>query len=171
MPGTFHLGGYGTEIHEQTEMTLNCWGQYEHDNQPVHHMLYMGIAAASSVNDSCANRQRYWLRKAVTQLYVPGDKMFCGDEDNGEMAAWYLLSAFGLYDLAPGDGVWTLGLPLFAALDIDLPNNATLHIRAPGTAPTKTNVTSVLWNNAPVNGVNIAHSTLMKGGVLQFNLA
>jgi hypothetical protein len=80
MSSVFHIGGYGTEIHEMTEMALLCWGQYEHDNQPVHHMLYMALGAAESVNASCANNMRQWIRKAMLELYQPGPAMFCGDE-------------------------------------------------------------------------------------------
>ena len=50
MPSTFHIGSYPSEIHEMTEMGLNCWGQYEHNNQPVHHVLWMFIAAAEQVS-------------------------------------------------------------------------------------------------------------------------
>lgn len=171
MSSVFHLGGYSHEIHEMTEMALLCWGQYEHDNQPVHHMLYMGLAAADSVNASCVNRGRYWIRRVLTTLYQPGPAMFCGDEDNGQVASWYLLSALGLYALAPGDGLYTLGSPLFAAVDVDLPNNATLQLRAPGNGDGRTDVAAVFWNDTPISGVTLPHATLAKGGELRFVLA
>ena len=71
-PSTFHIGAYGTQIHEQTEMATLCWGQYEHNNQPVHHMLWMLAAADNSTQGKCASRAQYWLRQATSLLYKPG---------------------------------------------------------------------------------------------------
>ena len=111
---TFHVGDYGNEIHEQTEMPEACWGQYEHGNQPVHHMLYMFAASDSKgLHGACAANGMKWLRHAQATLYKPGTDMFPGDEDNGQMSSWYLLSTLGLYSLAPGSKEMNLGVPLF----------------------------------------------------------
>ncbi len=88
MPGVLHVGAYGTQIHEMTEMAQLCWGQYEHNNQPVHHMLWMPIAADTSVSGKCAQRAQRWLRRVTATLYKPGADFACGDEDNGQMSAW-----------------------------------------------------------------------------------
>jgi predicted alpha-1,2-mannosidase len=118
---TFHIGGYGTEIHEETEMPDGCWGQYAHNNQPVHHMLYMFAAADSDgYRGACSSRGQYWLRKATSTLYKPTADMFAGDEDNGEMGAWYVLSTMGLYGLNPGTDEYVLGSPLFGRIDVAL---------------------------------------------------
>jgi putative alpha-1,2-mannosidase len=137
---TFHIGGYGTEIHEETEMPDGCWGQYAHNNQPVHHvrnnvaihlwilirhsvlqMLYMFAASdTSGYRGQCARQGQYWLRKATSTLYNPTDEMFKGDEDNGEMGAWYILSTLGLYGLNPGTQEYIIGSPLFADVEIAL---------------------------------------------------
>ena len=127
-PSIYHFGGYGHEIHEMSEMALYCWGQYEHDNQPVHHMLWMFIASdRDGVGGKCAQKGQAWIRKAMTELYVPGTTdgaMFAGDEDNGQLAAWLVLAASGLYQLAPGNTHYTLGTPLFESV--------TLHIGGKG---------------------------------------
>lgn len=70
-----------------TEMASLCWGQNEHDNQPVHHWLWTFIALDNSTQGSCAARGQYWLRQAMTRLHSPGSDMYCGDEDNGEVGA------------------------------------------------------------------------------------
>jgi predicted alpha-1,2-mannosidase len=88
IPGVVHVGAYGQQIHEMTEMTQLCWGQYEHNNQPVHHMLWMPIAADASVSGKCAQRAQRWLRRVTSSLYKPGADFACGDEDNGQMSAW-----------------------------------------------------------------------------------
>ena len=90
IPSVIHVGSYGTQIHEMTEMAQLCWGQYEHNNQPVHHMLWMPIAADTSVSGKCAQRAQRWLRRATATLYKPGADFACGDEDNGQMSAWYV---------------------------------------------------------------------------------
>ena len=179
-PATAHTGGYSQIIHEMTEMTDICWGQYAHDNQPVHHMLYMFGGMSDSLNDTCALRGQYWLRKAVTELYLPSVDMFSGDEDNGEMAAWYLLSSIGLYWLAPGSGKVSLGMPLFREVTITLNNGRNLTV----TSNEQRSSSKTMWhrdddetfpavhyvkfNNEFVSGTTIDYQTLMLGGKLQF---
>ena len=60
------------------------------------------------------------MRKATSTLYKPTPDMFAGDEDNGEMGAWYILSTLGLYGLNPGTEDYVLGSPMFARVEIDL---------------------------------------------------
>ena len=88
MSPVFHIGDYGTEIHEQTEMPVNCWGQYAHNNQPTHHILYMFGATG------CAAKGQYWIRQALSTLYSPDSDMFPGDEDNGEMRSAFLIKLY-----------------------------------------------------------------------------
>lgn len=182
MSSAVHIGGYGSQIHEMTEM-VDVWGQYEHNNQPVHHMLYMfGAADEDGVTGACAAKGQYWLRKAMSTLYQPGADMFAGDEDNGQMSAWYILSSMGLYSLSPGSQEYALGSPLFARLVIDL--DASVAKTAPGTGKklltieAKNNsaenvyVQAVSWNGMPLAaGANsIPYTTIMEGGVLSFEM-
>lgn len=60
----------------------------------------------------CASKGQHYIRKTLLQLYQPNSDMFPGDEDNGEMSAWYVLSSLGLYSLSPGSAVYTLGFCL-----------------------------------------------------------
>ena len=174
MNGVFHLGGYGTEIHEQLEMTENCWGQYAHGNQPVHHVLYMynGVDPAGA-RGSCASRGQYWLRKVQQELYVYRPAMYAGDEDNGEMAAWYVLSTLGLFSLAPGSNQYLFGSPLFAHVDVivDEAKQTVLSIRAVNNAADHPYIQSITWNNVDISSQNgIDYSKLMEGGVLEFTM-
>lgn len=160
----FHIGGYGDVIHEMTEMALLCWGQYEHGNQPVHHLQYMYIGAG------CPAQGQYWIRQALLHLHKADAEMFVGDEDNGEMASWYILSALGLYSLAPGSPDYVIGSPLFAKAVVNLESGRTLTIVANNNAPNSPYVAAVRWNGRPLQNLAISYSTLMTGGTLEFDM-
>jgi predicted alpha-1,2-mannosidase len=101
-PPRFNIGTYSGEIHEMTEMAMakDAWGehfgQYAHSNQPVHGVLWM---LAELGEGAFAARQ---IRRVCESLYTPSD--LPGDEDNGEMSAWYLFAAMGRLPLCPGSG-------------------------------------------------------------------
>jgi hypothetical protein len=79
---TVHNGAWGVH-HEQSEMSSRCWGQYAHNNQPVHHVPYMFSPAG------CRSRGEYWIRQILQRLYTTNGS-FVGDEDGGEMCAWWV---------------------------------------------------------------------------------
>ena len=183
--GDFHIGDYGYEIHEQTEMTFNCWGQYEHNNQPVHHMLWMfggydedgtGTTTSPTYTRACSQSGQYYLRRTLQELYKPGLDMFPGDEDNGQMSAWYLLSSLGLYEIKPGSGKYSLGSPLFedVTIRISAANSLSssvlvqLHITAINQGPNNVYVHRVEFNDKVLTEGQISYSELIQGGVLKF---
>jgi len=84
------------KIHEEIEMQLNVWGQYAHNNQVVHHVLPM----MQKISPFCAELAKPWIHRVLTELYTLDG--YPGDEDNGEMAAWYILMKVGEYKLVPG---------------------------------------------------------------------
>ncbi|CAE7700473.1 unnamed protein product, partial [Symbiodinium microadriaticum] len=151
MASIYHIGDYSNQIHEMTEMAVNC---------------------------ACAARGQYYLRKAMRELYKPNNNMFAGDEDNGEMGAWYVLSALGLYSLSPGTEDYVFGSPLFEKVTINLEGNGrqhsmstpTLVIEAVDNTAENVYVQSVSWNGQAVSldSNSISYSELMKGGTLQF---
>ena len=187
---TYHTGSYGSVIHEMVEMGEHAWGQYAHNDQPAHHMLWMFIAMGSSVRDPCAHRGQAYLRRAMTELYPPAGGIaggFAGDEDNGEMGSWLVLSALGLYSLAPGTPDYVLGSPLFKRVRVRLGELG----RAAGDAPrardaagggaraleiVATNlaspkhvyVDSVSLNGEQLRGTSVRYEQLMAGGTLEF---
>lgn len=176
---TFHIGTFEGLIKEQTEMVLQCWGQYAHNDQPVHHVLYMfGAIDEQGYKGSCAARGQYWLRKTLSNMYFPGVNMFPGDEDNGENGAWYVLSSLGLYSLAPGSSQYVFGSPLFQkvtiALDTSTSSNHSetrqLVINAKNNAPGNPYVQNIYWNGILISGNGIEYETLMVGGELTFEM-
>jgi len=171
---TFHLGGYGTEIHEQTEMPEDCWGQYSHNNQPSHYMLYMfGASDAAGYTGQCAAIGQSYIRRVMRELYKPGADMYPGDDDNGQMSAWYILSSLGLYSLSPGSSEYVFGSPQFGSVVIDLDNGKSLEIDAINNSAENVYIQQVTFNGAVIsgNGVNsINFDSLMAGGKLIFNM-
>jgi len=178
MASVYHLGDYSSQIHEMTEMAVNCWGQYEHNNQPVHHMLYMfgSVDPSAGVTGVCAAKGQYYLRKAMRDLYNPTWDMFSGDEDNGEMGAWYVLTSIGLYSLSPGTDDYVFGSPLFERVVINIDGapgasqSPELIIEAKNNSAENVYVQSVSWNGQDVVTNAINYSELMKGGTLTFHM-
>ena len=162
-PPYFSTGVYGMEIHEMTEMAQAGFGQYAHSNQPVHHALYLYNAAGRPW------RCQKEVRRVLAEMYTPDD--FPGDEDNGEMAAWYVLSALGLFPLTPGSGQWTLGSPLFKKATVHLPNGKDLVIEAPDNSPQNVYVRAAFWNGERLDRLFLTHEEVANGGTLRFEMS
>lgn len=112
--GAFNAGSYHQEIHEMREARAGAMGQYSHNNQPSHHLLYLfGL-----LNDRSS--MEILLTQVMNRGYGPD--FYAGDEDNGEMGAWFVLSALGLYDVNPGsaNGEYVMGVPIFKHVRIDV---------------------------------------------------
>jgi len=105
MPGNFQVGSYGQEIHEMTEARAVAMGQYAHNNQPSHHILYLFALLGDGKTTQTL------VRKVLDKCY--GYDFYAGDEDNGENSSWFVLSALGLYSVTPSSGDWVLGSPIF----------------------------------------------------------
>lgn len=174
--GAYHAGSYDNPIHEQTEMVDHCWGQYCHNNQPVHHMLYTYMYQGLN-NKQCASQGQYYIRRVLTDLYKPTCDMFPGDEDNGEMSSWFVLSALGLYNFSPGSGTYVLGTPLYGKVTIDITTDGDadtqryITIEARNNSRDNVYVESVYWNGVEITDGRIAYSDLRAGGTLLFNMS
>jgi predicted alpha-1,2-mannosidase len=155
MPATFDVGAYGQEIHEISEMAARNFGQYDHGNQPVHHVLYLFALAGRP------DRTRYWTRKVMEDLYSPDE--FAGDEDTGAMAAWFLMSAAGFYPVCPGKPEYVLGSPLFEKMTLTPSGGKKLVITAKGGGG------SVRVGGKAHARVVISHKDLLAAGTLEFS--
>ena len=188
MPSTFSPGSYGQEIHEMIEARALAMGQYGHNNQPVHHILYLLFM----LGDRRIGEEA--VRRVVHKAY--GTDFFAGDEDNGEQGAWFVLSALGLFSTTPGTPDYVLGTPLFRHVRINrnpkpqvsqavTGNGAVgepqhrrghsadaeqfLDIVALGTSETSIHVNKVTMNDRPVTNIaTISDTLLQKDGVLRF---
>ena len=162
LPPRFHVGVYGQEIHEMSEMAALPFGQYMHNNQPVHNVLYLFAAAGRP------DRTQHWVRRVLNEAYSPSE--FCGDEDTGSMAAWYILSALGFYPLCPGKAEYTLGSPLFPRAEIHLDGGKSIRIDAPGNDSKTHYVGRVTVNDAEHRSTTIDHDVLRKGAHIRFDM-
>ena len=119
-PASFVTGEYGFEIHEMTEMAGAKMGQYAHSNQPVHAFLWMPARAGRpDVTDKL-------VRRVLLEQYSP--EVFPGDEDNGEMGAWFVTAALGLFGGCPGDPTYTTTPPLFDSATITGDDGVTIRL-------------------------------------------
>ena len=150
-PPNFHVGAYGQEIHEMSEMAVANFGQYAHSNQPVHKVLYLFSIAGRR------DRTQYWVHRVLRELYTSED--FPGDEDTGSMSAWYILGCLGLFSHCPGKSEWTLGAPLFPLAVIQTANNGEIRIEAKHTGADGF-LAHVSLNGKPLSGFAVPHTEL-----------
>ena len=110
----FEAGSYGFEIHEASEMAMADFGQYAHSNQPVHGFLFLYALMGQSAKTD------YWVHRVCNELYTVND--FPGDEDNGEMSAWYIWACLGLFPYCPGTDEYLNFKPFIKRVRLHLPN-------------------------------------------------
>jgi predicted alpha-1,2-mannosidase len=159
LPPIFHVGVYGEEIHEMSEMAAVRFGQYAQSNQPVHHLLYLFAHAGRP------DRTEFWVRRVMQELYTVDT--FPGDEDTGSMSAWYVLSTLGFYPACPGKAVYTLGAPLFARATVQLGGGKTFVVEAEGGGPQASSVQHRALNGAALEGFELPHEAVVRGGTLR----
>ena len=164
-PSEFKVGSYGHVIHEMTEMVLSNMGQYAHGNQPIQHMPYLYNYTGQPW------KTQKWVREIMNNLYNPTPDGYCGDEDNGQMSAWYVMSAMGFYPVTPGHPTYVLGSPLFNKVTLSLPNGNTFVIEAPDNSPGNYYVDKVELNGDRYEYNWISHEDIMKGGKLTFYMS
>lgn len=160
LPPIFHVGVYGQEIHEMSEMAAVNFGQYAQSNQPVHHLLYIFALAGRP------DRTQYWARRVMNELY--SYEAFPGDEDTGSMAAWFLLGAMGFYSLCPGKPEYVAGSPLFSRVTLHLPGGKKTLIEAHGNGPSNVYVSKLVVNGEAHSAPVIFHDDIVRGSHLEF---
>ncbi len=139
-------------------------GQYAHGNEPSHHIAYLYNYAGQPWKT--ADRVREILR---TQ-YDDTPFGLSGNEDCGQMTAWYVLSAMGIYPVNPADGNWVLGSPLFPEVSIDLGGGRTFIVRAPNVSGEARYVQSANLNGTPLTRSYLTHDEIADGGVLELEM-
>ena len=137
-------------------------GQYAHGNEPGHHIAYLYNYAGEPW------KTQYWLRRIMKKMYRAEADGLAGNEDCGQMSAWYLMNAMGIYSVNPGDENYQLGSPLFDKLSISLENSNKLKIISHNNSDSNVYVEKVLFNGEVIDSHKIAHSKLMRGGTLEF---
>jgi len=139
-------------------------GQYAHGNEPSHHMAYL-----YNYTNNPAKTQKY-VNQILTELYSNSPDGLSGNEDCGQMSAWYVLSSMGLYSVTPGSEVYQIGTPLFNHSHINLENGKTFNIIANNINKTNCYVKSVALNGIKLSTPQITHAQLINGGTLIFEM-
>jgi predicted alpha-1,2-mannosidase len=163
-PNTFKAGTYGNPIHEMVEMAALDMGQYAHGNEPVHHMIYLYDAAGQPWKTQSR------IRLAMNQLYQATPDGLCGDEDTGQMSAWYVFSALGFYPVCPGTTDYAIGSPLFDRATLMLPEGKTFTIAAEHNGPQHPYIRAAKLNGQPFDKVFLSHEQLVNGGEIVFDM-
>jgi len=138
-------------------MRALAMGQYGHNNQPSHHVLWLlGLLGYRSDQDKL-------IREVIDRAY--GVDFYAGDEDNGEMGAWFVLAALGLFSVSPASPDYVLGTPLFEKVSLHVPGRAVLEIVAERKSRDDLDVVETALDGAKLSST-ISFSQLVKGGSL-----
>ena len=137
-------------------------GQYAHGNEPSHHIAYMFNHANKPW------KTQYWVRHILDTQYNTTPNGLSGNEDCGQMSAWYIFSSIGLYPLNPASGNYEIGSPIFEKSTIKLSNYKTFVIIAKNVSDKNIYIQSATLNNQEFNNTSISHQQIMKGGTLEF---
>ncbi len=149
-------------IGEQSDIT-GLIGQYAHGNEPSHHIVYLYNYLGQPW------KTQEWTRRLMREMYAPTPEGIIGNEDCGQMSAWYVMTALGIYPVCPGSGEYALTAPMFPKAEISLADGKTLTIVANN--PSKNQyIESVTLNGKSVDTNFITHAALMQGGTLEFKL-
>jgi predicted alpha-1,2-mannosidase len=151
-------------IHEMVEMVALNMGQYAHGNQPIQHMPYLYNYAGQPWKTQAR------VREVMSRLYHPTPDGFCGDEDTGQMSAWYVFSALGFYPVCPGTTEYQIGSPLFDKATIHLPNGKTFVVSAKTNGPQRPYIESATLNGADFDKTFLVHPQITGGGELNFQM-
>jgi predicted alpha-1,2-mannosidase len=148
---------------EQPDIT-GLIGQYAHGNEPSHHIAYLYNYAGEPWKT-----QKY-VRKILDEFYKNAPDGLIGNEDCGQMSAWYILSAMGFYPVSPSIQNYDLGTPIFKEAKINLENGKSFIIKAVNVSERNIYVKSVKLNGKILKDTFFKHEDLMKGGTLEFEM-
>ena len=156
-------------------------GQYAHGNEPSHHVAYLFNRIGRP------EKTRQYVQQIMREMYRNTPDGLCGNEDCGQMSAWYVMSAMGFYPVDPCGGEYEIGVPLFPELKLHLENGKTFTIlcnfeqseksqqecnRNSSVAMLPQNETAAYsnpsLNGKPIEGTTISHRDIIEGGVLEF---
>ena len=139
-------------------------GQYAHGDEPSHHTIYLYPYAGQQWKT--AEKARYILNN----LYHNNADGISGNDDCGQMSAWYVLSSIGFYPVFPANGAFVFGSPLFAKASIALPGHKTFTVKAVGSSPENIYIQKAEWNGKPYDKTYILYNDIMRGGTLTFTM-
>ena len=139
-------------------------GQYAHGNEPSHHVIYL----YNKVKQPWKTQQ--YAAKVMHELYTNEPGGLCGNEDCGQMSAWFVFSAMGFYPVDPISGQYEIGTPMFPRVELKLANGKTFTISAPAVSRENIYIQSVKVNGEPYKKSYLTHDLIMSGATVEFEM-
>ena len=139
-------------------------GQYAHGNEPSHHVIYLYNKVGQPWKT-----QKY-VAEVLHDLYQNAPDGICGNEDCGQMSAWFIFSSMGFYPVDPISGKYEIGTPIFPEVKMHLANGKTFVVLAPAVSRENIYVQSVKLNGRPYDKSYITHEQIMNGDTLEFEM-
>lgn len=139
-------------------------GQYAHGNEPSHHMAYLYNYT------NAPHKTQLYIDRIFKEMYSDQPDGLSGNEDCGQMSSWYVLSALGIYQIAPGNPYYELGRPLLNSGKINFENGKTLEIKVINQAPENKFIQSASLNGKEIKKLYLSHEELTSGGKLEYVL-
>jgi predicted alpha-1,2-mannosidase len=140
-------------------------GQYAHGNEPSHHIIYMYTVLG---RPDLAGR---WLRTVADSMYRTGPDGLAGNDDCGQMSAWFVWTALGMYPLNPASGDYVFGHPLVGSATLSLPGGKVLTVKVNRTKGGTPGLKAVRLNGRPQPLPSVSHRALLQGGMLEMDVA
>lgn len=161
------LDKFFTDSHQSGEINGNASGfigQYAHGNEPSHHVAYLYTYLGQPWKT-----QKY-VAHILTNLYNNSFSGYAGNDDCGEMSAWYIFSSMGFYPVNPASGVYVIGTPLLEEATLHLPNGKQFTVKAPKRSEKDIYIQSARLNGKSYTKAYLSHQTILKGGTLEFKM-
>lgn len=139
-------------------------GQYAQGNEPSHHIAYLYNFAGAPWKTQAI------VRKICETLYTDKPKGLCGNDDCGQMSAWYVFSAIGFYPVNPASGIYVIGSPMFDKVTINVGNGKTFTVIANGVSGENKYIQSAELNGKKLERTYLFHKEILNGGKLVFDM-
>jgi len=149
---------------EDTEDVTGLIGQYSQGNEPDHNSAYLYNLVGKP------GKTQFYTNKIINTLYQNSPEGLCGNEDCGQMSAWYVFSAIGMYPVNPVDGKYYFGSPQFEKTEIQLPNRKVFTIKAQQVSPENIYSKSIRLNGNPLDRLYVTWDEIQAGGILEFEM-
>lgn len=139
-------------------------GMYVHGNEPSHHVPYLYMWTSEPW------KSQYWVREVMSKMYRPVVDGLCGNDDCGQMSAWYIFSAMGFYPVCPGSEQYIIGAPYLPYLKVSVGDGKFIEIKAPEVSDKNRYVHSIKLNGEPYHKAYFTFDDLKNGALLEFDM-
>lgn len=139
-------------------------GMYVHGNEPSHHIPYLYMWTSQPW------KTQHWVREIMDRMYRPAVDGLCGNDDCGQMSAWYVFTAMGFYPVCPGSDQYVIGAPYFPYMEVMLENGSKIVIKAPGVSSTNRYVREIRLDGKELTRAYLTYDDLKDGAVIEFRM-